>query len=73
MKLKHFIPKSKEKTYYTLPFEVPDNVERITVRYDYKRPVRGALQAARTKRSSWENTELPRDTCNAKRKRVPGA
>ena len=43
MKLKHFIPKSKEKTYYTIPFEVPENVERITVRYDYKRPVRGAL------------------------------
>ena len=59
MKLMHFIPKSKEKTYYTIPFEVPENVERITVRYDYKRPRRGALQdtfsagrAAPIKRSS---------------------
>lgn len=43
MKLQHFIPKSKEKTYYSIPFEVPENVERITVGYDYKRPVRGAL------------------------------
>lgn len=41
IKLRHHIPKSREGTYYTIPFEVPDNVERITVSYQYYRRGKG--------------------------------
>lgn len=37
MILRHHIPKDREGTYYTVPFDVPDNVEKITVSYDYFR------------------------------------
>ncbi len=33
--LKHTVPKKKEGTYYTLEFNVPQNIERITVSYRY--------------------------------------
>lgn len=35
IKLCHHISKDREGTYYTIPFDVPDNVEKITVSYDY--------------------------------------
>lgn len=35
--LKAHIPKEKEGTYYTIPFDVPSGVEKITVSYDYFR------------------------------------
>jgi len=35
--INHNIPKSAEGTYYTIPFTVPDGLERITVSYRYKR------------------------------------
>lgn len=41
--LNHRIPKEKEGSYYTIPFHVPDNVEKITVTYDYFRKGGGAL------------------------------
>ncbi len=31
----HHIPKIKEGTYYTVDFDVPENVEKITVEYSY--------------------------------------
>lgn len=34
---REFIPKSKERTYYELPFEVPENVCRIDIEYAYPR------------------------------------
>ena len=34
---REFIPKSKERTYYELPFEVPENVCRIDIEYAYSR------------------------------------
>lgn len=43
MELKHKIPKEKEGTYYYLPFDVPENVIKLTVSYDYFRPTKGLL------------------------------
>ena len=34
-RLKHFVEKSREGTYYTIPFTVPENVSRVTVSYSY--------------------------------------
>ena len=34
MVIKHTITKDKEGQYYTLPFDVPENVTKITVTYD---------------------------------------
>lgn len=39
----HRITKDKEGLYYTIPFDVPDNVEKITVSYDYFRKGGGIL------------------------------
>lgn len=41
--LKHHILKEKEGTYYTVPFEVPDNVEKITVEYEYYQKGKGFM------------------------------
>lgn len=43
MVLHHHITKDKEGLYYTIPFDVPDNVEKITVSYDYFRKNGGFL------------------------------
>lgn len=39
----HNVEHSKEGTYYTIPFSVPDGVERITVSYEYQRGSKGLL------------------------------
>lgn len=39
----HKIEKSAEKTYYTIPFTVPENVCEITVSYDYYRGAKGFM------------------------------
>lgn len=39
--LKHTIEKSKEGTYYTLPFELPDGLESFTVSYNYDKQTQG--------------------------------
>lgn len=39
----HHIPKEKEGTYYTVPFSVPEGVEKLTVSYSYHRGTKGAL------------------------------
>ena len=39
----HHIPKEKEGEYYTFSFDVPDNVEKITVSYDYFRKGKGFI------------------------------
>ena len=41
MIMKHRIEKSSEGTYYTVPFEVPENVEKITVSYSYDKHTQG--------------------------------
>ncbi len=41
--IKHLIPKEKEGQYYTLPFEVPEGVVKITVSYDYYKPTKGIM------------------------------
>lgn len=41
--LRHHIPKDKEGKYYTIPFDVPENVEKITVSYDYFRKGKGFM------------------------------
>ncbi|MGN1328417.1 MAG: hypothetical protein ACI4V4_01810, partial [Eubacterium sp.] len=41
--LHHHIPKDREGTYYTIPFDVPSNVEKITVSYDYFQKGKGVL------------------------------
>ncbi|MGN0522613.1 MAG: CehA/McbA family metallohydrolase [Eubacterium sp.] len=41
--LHHHISKDREGSYYTIPFDVPDNVEKITVSYDYFRKGQGFL------------------------------
>ena len=33
------IRKDEERTYFTLPFEVPEGIERLDIRYDYPRRV----------------------------------
>ena len=43
MTIKHIIPKEKEGQYYTLPFDVPEGVEKITVSYDYYKPTKGLM------------------------------
>ena len=35
--IEHHIPKEAEGTYYTIPFPVPEGLERVTVSYSYKR------------------------------------
>ncbi len=42
--LKHFVEKSREGTYYTVPFTVPENVSRVTVSYSYRQGTRGLLR-----------------------------
>lgn len=39
--IKHTIEKSKEGTYYTIPFEVPENVDSFTVSYSYNKVSQG--------------------------------
>lgn len=41
--IRHTIPKEKEGQYYTLPFDVPEGVVRITVSYDYYKPTKGVM------------------------------
>lgn len=43
MKLTHIVEKEKEGTYYTVDFDVPENVVAITVKYDYLRETKGLL------------------------------
>ena len=43
MKIIHKVTKDKEGTYYTVDFEVPENVSRFTVRYSYQRGTKGIL------------------------------
>ena len=43
MELKHIVAKEREGTYYHIPFDVPENVIKITVSYDYYRPTKGML------------------------------
>lgn len=43
MVLKHKVEKSREGTYYYVSFDVPENVIKITVSYDYFRPTKGML------------------------------
>lgn len=43
MELKHTVSKDREGSYYYVPFDVPENVIRLTVSYDYFRPTKGAL------------------------------
>jgi len=45
--IEHNIPKSAEGTYYTIPFPVPDGLERVAVFYSYKKlsgPLSGKLR-----------------------------
>ncbi len=41
MKIIHKVTKDKEGTYYTIDFEVPENVSRFTVGYSYQRGTKG--------------------------------
>ncbi|MCQ2474335.1 MAG: CehA/McbA family metallohydrolase [Clostridia bacterium] len=41
MELKHKVIKELEGTYYYIPFDVPENVIKLTVSYDYFRPTKG--------------------------------
>ena len=43
-RLKHFVEKSREGTYYTIPFTVPENVSRVTVSYSYWHGTKGMLR-----------------------------
>ena len=43
MVIKHTVTKDKEGQYYTIPFDVPENVVKITVSYDYYKPTKGLL------------------------------
>ena len=43
MKIEYFIEKEREGQYFTIPFDVPGNVIKITVSYDYNRPTKGVL------------------------------
>lgn len=43
MELKHRVTKDREGTYYYVPFDVPENVIRLTVSYNYFRPTKGML------------------------------
>ena len=41
--LKHHIPNDRQGQYYTIDFYVPENVEKITVTYDYFKKGSGFL------------------------------
>ncbi len=41
--IKHMIAKDKEGQYYTLTFDVPDGVVKITISYDYYKPTKGVM------------------------------
>lgn len=41
--LTHKITKDKEGQYYTVPFDVPEKVVKITVTYDYYKPTKGVM------------------------------
>lgn len=41
--IKHWITKEKEGQYYTLPFDVPEKVTKVTVSYDYYKPTKGLM------------------------------
>ncbi len=41
---RHFVPKEKEGTYYTVDFTVPQDAARVTVAYTYAQPVKGVLR-----------------------------
>ncbi len=41
--IKHLITKDKEGQYYTLPFDVPEGIVKITVSYDYYKPTSGLM------------------------------
>lgn len=43
MILKHTVTKEKEGTYYAINFEVPENVIKVTVAYDYLKPTKGFM------------------------------
>lgn len=43
MTLEIFIPKEKEGTYFTVPFTVPENAVKLTVKYSYQRGTKGFL------------------------------
>lgn len=43
MIVKEYIEKAREGQYFTVPFDVPENVIRVTIRYDYHRPTKGLL------------------------------
>ena len=43
MELKHTVTKDREGTYYYIPFDVPENVIKITVSYVYFRPTKGLM------------------------------
>lgn len=43
MKFTHLVTKDKEGTYYTIDFDVPENVVSLTVRYKYQRGTKGML------------------------------
>lgn len=44
--INHFIPKSKEKTYYEIPFDIPENTRRVDVRYTYTRHVQSPAEGS---------------------------
>lgn len=43
LELRHTVKKEAEGTYYTVPFDVPENIEKITVSYTYFRGTKGLL------------------------------
>lgn len=43
LKIVHKITKDREKTYYTIPFEVEAGIEKVTVSYSYHRATKGLL------------------------------
>lgn len=43
MIIRHFVEKSKEGQYYTVGFDVPEKVIKVTVGYEYYRPTAGLL------------------------------
>lgn len=43
LKIVHKITKDRERTYYTIPFNVEQNVEKITVSYSYQHGAKGLL------------------------------
>ena len=47
MKIEYFIEKEREGQYFTIPFDVPENVIKITVSYDYHRPTKGVFSDLR--------------------------